>query len=139
VVLNVSMAEGLPAIPMSRQDIESALINIATNALQASPPRGQVLIEATAESRAGIPGVAFTIRDTGPGIDADLLPHIFDPFFTTKPAGQGTGLGLSIAHQAVAAHTGRLEVDSKPGAGTTMRVWLPVEPDAEPGPGPGSG
>ena len=70
----------------------------------------------------------LSVRDTGAGIPPDVLPQIFDPFFTTKSVGQGTGLGLSLARQAVAAHAGHIEVDSAPGRGTTMVLWLPAAP-----------
>jgi two-component system sensor kinase len=125
--LQVSLPEELPAIAISQQDIESALVNITTNALQATPPRGRVEVEVAPEERAGASGVAFVVRDTGVGIEPELLPQIFDPFFTTKPAGQGTGLGLSLARQAVTAHGGHIDVDSTPGQGTAMRLWIPVE------------
>ena len=60
------------------------------------------------------------ISDNGPGIAAEHLPKLFDPFFTTKDVGEGTGLGLSISHNIVAAHGGRIEVDSDPGQGATL-------------------
>jgi signal transduction histidine kinase len=126
--LRVSAPEALPAIAISQQDIESALVNITTNALQATPPRGRVEVEVAAQERAGAAGIAFLVRDTGVGIEPELLPQIFDPFFTTKPAGEGTGLGLSLARQTVTAHGGHIDVDSTPGEGTAMRLWLPLEP-----------
>ena len=66
-----------------------------------------------------------TIRDDGPGIPPESLGRIFEPFFTTKEVGAGTGLGLAIAHGIVAAHGGRIEAESVPGAGATFRVILP--------------
>jgi signal transduction histidine kinase len=57
-----------------------------------------------------------------------VLPRVFDPFFTTKPPGQGTGLGLAIAQGIVADHEGRIEVDTRMGAGATFRVILPLHP-----------
>ena len=76
--------------------------------------------------------VAVEVADNGHGIPADVLPKIFDPFFTTKAVGKGTGLGLSICHKIVENHGGRLEVQSKPGAGTRFTVVLPVKPPAAP-------
>src|SRR5262249_55291516 len=67
-----------------------------------------------------------TIRDDGPGIPADRLGRIFEPFFTTKDVGSGTGLGLAIAHGIVAAHGGRIDVESPPGSGAVFHVFLPA-------------
>jgi two-component system NtrC family sensor kinase len=70
--------------------------------------------------------VEIRIRDNGTGIPADVKEKMFDPFFTTKPAGEGTGLGLSISHDIIVKqHAGSIEVDTKPGAFTEIRVILP--------------
>ncbi|HWM85707.1 MAG TPA: ATP-binding protein [Kofleriaceae bacterium] len=130
VELRVSIPDQLPAVWMAQPDIESALVNIVTNALQATPRRGRVEISAAAEERAGRAGLLFAVQDTGTGIGLEILPLIFDPFFTTKPPGQGTGLGLSLAREAVAAHDGQLEAESEPGRGATLRLWLPLGPAA---------
>jgi two-component system NtrC family sensor kinase len=68
--------------------------------------------------------VEVAIADSGPGIPEDHLPRIFEPFFSTKE--QGTGLGLALTQQIVVEHGGRLEVDSRPGRGTTFVVKLPA-------------
>jgi len=65
------------------------------------------------------------VRDTGCGIPPEILPRIFDPFFTTKAAAQGTGLGLSTVQGIIKQHRGWIEVDSSPGKGTSVRVFLP--------------
>ena len=70
--------------------------------------------------------VVVEVSDTGQGIPEEIRERIFDPFFTTKDVGEGTGLGLSICHNIVTAHGGRIEVDSRPGAGTCFRVALPL-------------
>jgi signal transduction histidine kinase len=70
--------------------------------------------------------VELVITDTGSGMSEEVLQRAFDPFFTTKPVGQGTGLGLSITRNIVEAHGGALDVKTAPGAGTTVRLWLPV-------------
>ena len=67
----------------------------------------------------------FEISDTGPGISEEDMPFIFDPFFTTKKA--GTGLGLTITHRIIEEHEGSIEVESKPGAGSTFRVFIPLK------------
>jgi PAS domain S-box-containing protein len=68
------------------------------------------------------------VSDDGCGIPPDVLPRIFDPFYTTKAVGRGTGLGLSLSHGLVTDHGGRIEVESSPGEGTCVRVWLPLHP-----------
>ncbi len=65
------------------------------------------------------------MRDSGSGIPADILPHVFEPFFTTK-RGKGTGLGLSISQSYIRSHGGEIQIESTPGAGTTVRVTLPM-------------
>ena len=72
---------------------------------------------------------SIEVTDQGSGIPAENIAKVFDPFFTTKPVGSGTGLGLSITHQIVAAHGGRIEIDSTPGSGTTFRILIPGNPD----------
>lgn len=124
--LRVSVPDNLPELVVVRHEIESALVNLATNALQATPAGGRVELCAVSQARDSIEGVCFLVRDTGGGIAPDLLPQIFDPFFTTKPEGQGTGLGLSLARQAATAHRGWLDAESVVGRGTVMKLWLPA-------------
>lgn len=117
----------LPSLSACPQEIESALLNLLSNGIDATPPGGSVtLAAATIEDGDGRPGIELAVKDTGPGIPDHVLPHIFDPFFTTKPVGQGTGIGLSLTRQVVEAHQGRIEVDTCAGEGTTMRLWLPL-------------
>jgi signal transduction histidine kinase len=71
-------------------------------------------------------GVEVVVTDTGCGMSEEVLQRAFDPFFTTKQAGQGTGLGLSITRNIVEAHGGAIDVKTAPGAGTTVRLWLPA-------------
>jgi CheY-like chemotaxis protein len=70
--------------------------------------------------------VIVEISDDGPGIPEDLQPKIFDPFFTTKEGGKGTGLGLTVAYAIVEEHGGRIDLDSRPDAGASFRIELPV-------------
>ena len=90
------------------------------NAIEATPEGGRVSLAARREDG----GHAIEVRDTGRGIEPDHLPRIFDLYFTTKP--DGTGVGLAVTQQIVTAHGGTIEVDSRPGAGTTMTVRLPA-------------
>jgi signal transduction histidine kinase len=71
------------------------------------------------------------VSDNGHGIEPAILARIFDPFFSTKP-GEGSGLGLSICRDICREHGGDITVDSRPGEGTTVRVWLPVAPSEVP-------
>jgi signal transduction histidine kinase len=123
--LRVTVAEGLNPLFVARHEIESALVNLTTNALQATPEGGTVELSAATERRERVAGVRFVVRDTGVGIPPAILPQIFDPFFTTKPEGEGTGLGLSLSREIATAHGGDLAVESRPGQGTTMSLWLP--------------
>jgi len=125
IALRVSVADGLNPLVVVRHEVESALVNITTNALQATPEGGVVELLVFAESRDVVPGVRFVARDTGIGIAPEILPQIFDPFFTTKPEGEGTGLGLSLAREIAISHGGQLTVESVVGHGTTMSLWLP--------------
>ena len=117
--------------------IEQVLINLATNARDAMPDGGTLTIEtdrrqldrSTSRSERMDSGGGFaviTVSDTGCGMDQEVREKIFEPFFTTKESGKGTGLGMSIIHGIVSQHGGFLEVDSKPGAGTSFRVCIPL-------------
>jgi signal transduction histidine kinase len=125
VEVKIVIPETIEVVYVCPQEIESALLNLLSNALDATSPSGRVEVEVDAVVRDKREGVQFVVRDTGIGIPPDVLPRIFDPFFTTKPEGQGTGLGLALAHQIVQAHDGVLEAESTPDVGTVMRLWLP--------------
>jgi PAS domain S-box-containing protein len=118
----------LPQLEANVPDMESALLNLVGNALDATPPGGRVFVGARISPARD--GVELFVVDTGSGMPPDVLPRIFDPFFSTKPVGQGTGLGLSITRSIVEAHGGRIDVETAPGAGTTVRLRFPVSPPA---------
>ena len=125
IQLEVSMPSGeLPELEVSVQEVESALLNLVANALDATPGGGSVFLSAQAVTHGS--GVELLVRDTGEGMTEEVLQRAFDPFFTTKPVGQGTGLGLSITRNIVEAHGGAIDVKTAPGAGTTVRLWLPA-------------
>ena len=104
--------------------LRQALDNLVRNAVEATPEGGRVSLAARRESG----GYAVEVRDTGRGIEPDHVPRIFDLYFTTKA--EGTGVGLAVTQQIVAAHGGTIEVDSRPGAGTTMTLRLPAGEEA---------
>jgi signal transduction histidine kinase/ActR/RegA family two-component response regulator len=117
--------------------IEHALLNLALNAQAAMPDggtltlacRGAELDEAACERLHGevAPGpyVVLSVADTGTGMSAEVKERIFEPFFTTKPPGEGTGLGLAAVHGTMRAHHGAIWVDSQPGIGTHIELYLP--------------
>jgi signal transduction histidine kinase len=108
-------------VVLDPDQVREVLDNLLRNAVDATPAGGRVTVGATTAARE----IALVVRDTGAGIPADVLPKIFDLYFTTKA--QGTGVGLAVSQQIVASHGGRIDVESSPGAGTTMRVVLPLQ------------
>ncbi|WP_437757243.1 ATP-binding protein [Sorangium sp. So ce1389] len=119
-------AAALPAVLANASQLDSALLNVIGNALDATPQGGAVVVEARPLLRGDVHGVEIGVRDTGCGIRAEDLSRIFEPFFTTKPPGQGTGLGLSLTHRFIKEHHGSIRVESEPGEGTMVRMWLPA-------------
>lgn len=115
-----SIAEGIK-VNGDPQKLHQMTLNLALNAIQASPEAGAVFI---ALDRPGSDFAKLSISDEGPGVKEGDLPRIFEPFFTTKPT--GTGLGLALVKSIVDSHEGEIEVDSKPGRGTTITVSLPL-------------
>src|SRR5437016_8746672 len=114
--------------------LEQALTEIVSNALDAMPDGGRLEIATRPEGgHVGGTGVVVEIGDSGSGIPAEILPNLCEPFFTTRP--EGTGLGLAIAKRYVEETGGRLDIASRIGHGTTVRIWLPIASgDAAPTP-----
>ena len=126
-----------PDLPPAKADpnqLEMALLNLAVNARDAMPDGGELNIKARRESvrpghASGLqPGdyVLLCVVDTGAGMDEATRQRAIEPFFSTKGVGQGTGLGLSMVHGLVAQLGGGLTIDSAPGRGTTIELWLPI-------------
>jgi len=109
-----------PRALIDEDSLQQVITNLVLNATQAMKDGGVVTIEI---SRAPDAQVRIEVRDTGPGIPDDVLPHIFEPFVTTKEAGDGTGLGLAVVYGIVVDHRGKVTVESS-GRGTTMTVLL---------------
>jgi signal transduction histidine kinase len=115
---------------------DQILINLIVNARDAMPNGGRVIIGTGLARYAEAPGAedgdafAIWVSDTGVGIPRENLSRIFEPFFTTKPPGRGTGLGLAMVYGAVKQNSGRVEVESRVAAGTTIRVIFPRIVDA---------
>ena len=125
VGLSVSLPRDLPPVHVDPGHLQQVLINLLTNAIEATPAGGRVEVTGTPRADDGRPGVAIAVRDTGAGIPEHVLPRIFDPFFSTKPAHEGAGLGLSICRDLVRSNGSEIQVASTPGEGTTFTVWLP--------------
>ncbi len=104
--------------------MEQLFLNLVLNALDAMRDGGTIYLRTRV--RGG--KVIAEVRDTGHGIPADVREHIFDPFFTTREVGEGTGLGLAVTGSIVAAHGGKIEVESSVGKGTTFRVIIAAMP-----------
>jgi signal transduction histidine kinase len=118
-----------PHVPLVRglsNHLRQVLLNLFINAVEAMPDGGHFCAETfvVAASRE----VAFSIMDTGTGIQPDVLPRIFDPFVTNKKS--GTGLGLTITHEIVEQHHGRILAENVPGQGAKLTVWLPTWKEA---------
>jgi PAS domain S-box-containing protein len=136
VELEVHGAPDLWPTQADPSQLENALLNLCINARDAMLPGGGCLTitsanrsfgaqEAAARELAAGDYVCLAVTDTGTGMAAEMVKRIFDPFYTTKPLGQGTGLGLSMVYGFVRQSGGRVEVDSRVGYGTTMRIVLP--------------
>jgi two-component system NtrC family sensor kinase len=118
----------LPPVGGDPAGLRQVLINLLTNAIDATPPPGTITVTARVLSAAGARAcLELSVRDTGEGMTPEQLHRAREPFYTTKAPGRGTGLGLVIVDQIVRAHHGRLVMESTPGQGTSMRVQLPLE------------
>jgi len=106
-------------------ELETALLNAAFNARDAMPQGGRLTLATSNVSGGEGEAVCIALSDTGEGMSDEVISRAFEPFFTTKPVGKGTGLGLSQIHGFAAQSGGHAEIDSKPGNGTTIRIFLP--------------
>jgi len=111
-----------PRLVVDSEMILQALVNLMINAVQATPREGRVSLSLGRSNGT----VAFRVSDTGPGIPEERVREIFKPFFTTRHS--GSGLGLSISQSIVQRHGGRIEVESRPGEGSTFTMRIPTTP-----------
>lgn len=137
VRLELGFEPGLPACRADAAQLQAAVLNLVINARDAMPQGGTLSVR-TAKATLGaadlagnedaVPGgfVALSVRDTGHGMPPEVLARAFEPFFTTKEVGKGTGLGLSQVYGFVRQLSGHVSIDSAPGHGTTVTLYLPV-------------
>jgi CheY-like chemotaxis protein len=136
VELRTALTEDL-TVMADHVQIDQVLINLCTNARDAMPDGGVITIETglmeldrefITGHGYGRPGTyaVISVSDTGIGIDEKIRERIFEPFYTTKEVGKGTGLGLSMVYGIIKQHNGYITCDSKPGEGSTFRIYLPI-------------
>ena len=118
----VHLSDGLPHVFIDEHQMQQVLVNLVTNAVQATAAGGRIVISSRPGKNNG--SVEIGVADTGKGIPPEFLPHIFDPFFSTK-GDAGTGLGLSVSYGIIKNHHGEIRVESKVGVGTTFTIELP--------------
>ncbi|GLR47082.1 response regulator [Sphingomonas astaxanthinifaciens] len=132
IALGLEVADGLPLALADANQLENAILNLAINARDAMPDGGELVIAAGRAEPGKCPAamdhetcLRIFVRDTGSGMPPEVLDKVFEPFFTTKPQGQGTGLGLSMVYGFAEQSGGTIRIDSAPGEGTTVSLYLP--------------
>ena len=140
IALERELPDTLHEIEADGDQLSQAFRSIMTNAVEAMPQGGRFLVRAEnccladGEQTVLKAGdyVHISLSDSGVGIQPEILPHIFDPYFSTKRTGsqKGMGLGLTLSHSVIRKHKGTLSIDSQPGRGTTVHIYLPAAPAA---------
>ena len=137
--LETALHGNLPAITGDASQLEQLIMNLAVNASDAMPSGGDLtlatsVVRVTSADTYSHPGVGvghyvlLTVSDTGVGMDETTVSRIFEPFFTTKGIGRGTGLGLATGYAVVTQLHGHINVASRPGEGTTFKIYIPCRP-----------
>lgn len=137
ILISRHLASNLWSVSADSVQVEQVLLNLGTNAVDAMPNGGKLLVETknivldvgpvSGEADAE-PGryVLLTVTDSGCGMTRETINHVFDPFFTTKEVGKGTGLGLASTYGIVKSHGGHIQCYSEPGQGTTFKIYWPA-------------
>ena len=144
ISLTESISQDLKLVPYDRHKMGAVIRNVVKNAVEAMPDGGTLKIKAEnlrvedAKQDSGLtlkPGdfVHISIQDQGNGIPEEHMDKIFDPYFSSKERGvqKGMGLGLATAYAIIKQHGGHIQIDSSPGAGTTVNIYLPAESQPE--------
>ncbi len=135
--VSIRVADKLGKVKADPGAVEQILLNLATNARDAMPGGGSLVVELAKctveeEAAAEMPGgregtfLCLSVADTGVGMDEVVVARVFEPFFTTKPVGEGTGLGLAMVYGLAQQHGGFVQVQSEVGVGTTVSLFLPL-------------
>jgi signal transduction histidine kinase len=136
MVVERSIEPGLPEILVDSNQIVGCVQNLLQNAVKYAAKGGWVKICAGTVRREDGTWIRIAVRDRGPGISSDDLPHIFDPFQRGEAVRNsqipGVGLGLSLVKRIVEAHQGKVEVETMPGSGATFFLYLPAQPARKP-------
>jgi hypothetical protein len=135
IEISMQLDDALPSLRADPAHIQQVLLNLALNARDAMPRGGRLVIRTEAATFAEAapsldlaPGtyVVLSVADDGCGMDAAVAARIFEPFFTTKEVGEGSGLGLATVYGIVKQTGGDIGVETAPGNGTTLRLYLPA-------------
>jgi two-component system, cell cycle sensor histidine kinase and response regulator CckA len=139
IEIKLELSRQSPPVLADRNQIFQALLNLCLNARDAMADGGTLMLKTSLVNRNALRNavpsseevtaeqyVRIDVSDTGEGMDEKVLSRIFEPFFTTKGAGRGTGLGLAVVYGILKHHKGSIQVASKPGAGTSFQIYLPV-------------
>ena len=130
VSLRLNLDSQLPAIYGVADQLTQVIMNLLINAADALSTRADGTREIALRSELSGDQVCFTVTDNGGGMDRETLDRAFEAFYTTKKS-KGTGLGLSLCYSIITGHGGTIEIDSAPGQGTQVRIYLPVPKDDE--------
>jgi signal transduction histidine kinase len=126
IELVLNQEPGLARIRMSSAQLQRVLLNLVLNARDAMPDGGRICLTARARPQSSPPEIELIVEDNGCGMDEEIQAHLFQPFFTTKAHGNGNGLGLFTVRNIVSRSGGELSVESAPGRGTRISVYLPT-------------
>ncbi len=137
VEIRTAFAADIPCVHLDPLHVDQVLMNLCINARDAMEGQGTLAVSLRTASSPGavcnschqaVNGafVELAVADTGPGIPQPVLERMFEPFFSTKEVGEGSGMGLAMVHGIVHEYGGHIRVDTHPGEGTTVRVWLPA-------------
>jgi signal transduction histidine kinase len=120
ILLEKQLGPDTPRIPMDREQMKQAIYNVVRNAMQAAGEQGLISLQVRREGDFWV----FECRDNGVGISADDLPHLGTPFFTTRK--DGTGLGLMIVQRIAREHGGSVQITTREGKGSTVKILIPI-------------